>query len=246
MRDRMIALTVAVGLAALPVSAALGQSWLKQGEDLLGKLTKPDSQLTIDEIGAGLKEALKVGTGQVVAQLGRPDGFNLDDAVHIPLPPAFDKVGKALKRFGMASLLDDLELKLNRAAEAATPKAKALFLQAIQEMTLDDVQAIYNGPDDAATRYFQASMSKPLVAEMRPIVDASLAEVGAAQAYQKVMSEYRRLPLAHGAETDLTGYVVDKGLDGIFHYVAREEAEIRRNPAKRSTELLKRVFGSES
>ena len=135
-------------------------------------------------------------------------------------------------------------MKLNRAAEVATPKAKELFSQAISEMTFEDVMNIYNGPDDAATRYFQKKMTPPLAREMQPVVDQSLAEVGAVQAYDKVMAEYRSMPFVPDVKADLTTYVVEKGMDGIFHYMAVEEAAIRQDPAKRTTELLQRVFGA--
>ena len=144
----------------------------------------------------------------------------------------------------MASLLDDLELKLNRAAELATPKAKALFGQAISEMTFDDVMNIYNGPDDSATRYFQGKMSNPLAQEMSPIVSDSLSEVGAIQSYENAMKEYQAIPFAPDVKADLTTHVVEKGIDGIFHYIAIEEAAIRQNPVKRTTDLLQKVFGA--
>ncbi len=125
----------------------------------------------------------------------------------------------------------------------ATPKAKALFVDAISDMTLDDVQAIYTGPDDAATQYFRGKMSGPLALEMAPVVDASLGEVGAVQSYDSIMQQYNALPFVPPVEGDLTGYVVDKGMDGIFHYLATEEAAIRTDPVSRTTDLLKQVFG---
>jgi hypothetical protein len=198
--------------------------------------------LSSAEIGDGLKEALRVGSASVVGQLGQADGFNSDAAIHIPLPKSMKKVQSVLDQVGMSSLLDDLELRLNRAAEAATPKAKAIFWQAIREMTLTDVKEIYDGPEDAATRYFQRKMSLPLAEEMRPVVDDSLAQVGAVQAYEKTMGKYRAIPFVPDVKADLTSHVVEKGLDGIFYYLAREEAAIRQNPIKRTTELLQRVF----
>jgi hypothetical protein len=144
----------------------------------------------------------------------------------------------------MSYLLDDLELKLNRAAEQATPQAKVLFFSAIEEMTLDDVKGIYNGPEDAATRYFQQKMSPQLAEEMKPIVEQALAQAGAVKAYDAVMGQYKTMPFVPDVKTDLTTYVVDEGMNGIFHYLAQEEAAIRQNPAKRTTELLKTVFGS--
>ena len=137
-----------------------------------------------------------------------------------------------------------LELKLNRAAEAAAPKARKLFADAISEMSIDDAREIYDGPKDAATRYFQSKMSKPLAAEMTPVVSQSLAEVGAVKSYDNVMGQYRKIPMVPDAKANLTSYVVEKGMDGIFLYLGKEEAAIRDNPVKRSTALLQKVFGA--
>jgi len=140
--------------------------------------------------------------------------------------------------------VDDLELKLNRAAEAATPKAKELFLQSITEMTFDDIKGVYEGPEDSATKYFQEKMSPELSKEMRPIVENNLSKVGAIQAFDNVMGKYRTLPFVPDVKANLTDHVVQKGMDGIFYYIAKEEAAIRKNPVKQTTELLKKVFGT--
>ncbi len=241
-------------LAWLGVVAALGcagpaaadDPWWKRGRDLLGGLAGSGAAAALpsSEIAAGLKEALRVGTDRVVSQLGRPGGFENDPAIHIPLPESLETVQSTLGRLGMSSALDSLELKLNEAAEVATPKARDLFLQAISEMTLDDARQIYSGPDDAATRYFQSKMSAPLAAEMSPVVEDSLSEVGAVQKYDEVMGQYRALPFVPDAKADLGAYVVEKGMDGIFHYLAQQEAAIRSDPAARTTELLQKVFGA--
>jgi hypothetical protein len=227
-------------------SAEAGNNWLKKGTDLLKTYggSSGQSSLTVEEIGAGLKDALRVGSENVVSRLGRVDGFNADSAVHIPLPKQLDTVKSVLDKVGMSGLLKDLELKLNRAAEVATPKAKKLFSQAITEMSFEDVKKIYEGPDDAATQYFRSKMSPSLAKEMEPVVNKSLSEVGAIQAYDSVMKEYRSVPFVPDVKADLTNHVVEKGMDGIFYYMAKEEAAIRQNPAKRTTDLLKRVFGS--
>lgn len=247
-RSRTLALTGIIILTAYAVFDAntAHSSWLQKGLDLLKGPAGTTAQkaLTSDEIGAGLKEALLVGSRNVVSQLGTTDGFNLDPAIHIPLPEKLESVKSLLGKVGMSSMLDDLELKLNRAAEVATPKAKELFSQAISEMTFEDVMKIYNGPDDSATRYFQEKMTPSLAKEMQPVVDQSLAEVGAVQAYDNVMGQYRAIPFVPDVKADLSTYVVEKGMDGIFHYIAVEEAAIRQNPVKRTTELLQRVFGA--
>jgi hypothetical protein len=220
-------------------------SWWQKGLDVFtGPGTSTQSNLTSEEIGLGLKDALLVASETVVSQLGREDGFNGDPAIHIPLPQQLATAQEWLDKVGMADLLYNLEMKLNRAAEVATPKAKDLFFRAISEMTFDDVLNIYNGPDDAATRYFEEKMSPPLTREMSPIVSDSLAEVGAIQSYDNAMKEYSSIPFAPDVKADLTTYVVEKGIEGIFHYIAIEEAAIRENPAKRTTELLQKVFGA--
>jgi hypothetical protein len=234
-------------LIALPVLAGAADNWMDKAKGILGEILKEapgQKGLSNDEIASGLKEALTVGTARVVEQLGQKGGFSDDNAIHIPLPQSFATVQSALSKIGMSSLLDDLELKLNRAAEEAVPRAKSLFMTAIMEMTLDDVIDIYKGPEDAATQYFRGKMSGPLADEMRPIVKNTLADVGALDAYENAIGRYKALPFVPDVKADLTGHVVEKGMDGIFYYMAKEEAAIRQNPAKRTTELLKRVFGN--
>lgn len=240
-----IAVVFATVMLLLTDPVAAQTDWLKRGKEMLGTATKsPATTNNTDQISAGLKEALRVGSKSVIDQLGQVDGFNADPAIHIPLPKSFTTVQSTLKPLGMSYLLDDLELKLNRAAEQASSKAKELFVSSIDQMTLDDVMAIYNGPPDAATRYFQGKMSEPLAVAMRPIVDQTLNEAGAVEAYDNVIGQYRTMPFVPNVKADLSAYVVEQGMNGIFHYLAREEAAIRQNPAKRTTELLKTVFGS--
>jgi hypothetical protein len=242
----IVAGVLLVMICFISASAESADNWWDKGTSLLrsfgGGVT--ETGFSDGELGAGLKEALRVGSENVVGRLGSLDGFNKDSVIHIPLPKQLDTVKSVLARVGMAGLLEDLELKLNRAAEAATPKAKKLFLDAINEMGFDDVKRIYSGPDDAATQYFRGKMSPSLTAEMQPVVKESLAEVGVAKAYDNVMKQYRSIPFVPEVKADLTDYVLEKGIDGIFHYIAEEEAAIRRNPAKQTTELLKRVFGA--
>ena len=220
--------------------------WLDAGKELLKGVSSESSDskgLSTLDMAAGLKEALTVGSGSVVSKLGKSGGFNNDPAVHIPLPKGLKTVKSVLSKVGKGDMLEDLELKMNAAAEIATPKAKSLFVDAIKAMTLDDVKNIYNGPNDSATRYFQSKMSPQLAKEMSPIVQNSLANVGAVKSYDATMEQYEELPFVPDAKANMTEYVVQKSMDGIFHYLAIEEAANRENPAKRTTELLIRVFG---
>jgi len=238
--SRLIPAFLALALAGATGQASAG--WLTQLKEMLPDGSEKQQSLSAGEISGRLKEALRVGTRKVVHSLGAIDGFNLDPRIHIPLPGELDQVRKVLGKIGMDSTLTDLETRLNRAAEIATQKAKQLFIAAINDMTLDDVMAIYEGPKDAATRYFKSRMSGPLAITMKPIVDESLAQVGAAKSYDKLMASYNSVPFVTKVEADLGDYVVEKGMDGIFFYLAREEAAIRRDPAARTTDLLRRVF----
>lgn len=194
---------------------------------------------------AGLKDALRVGSERVVAQLGKTDGFLADPKIHIPLPASMRTVKSALDSAGLGSLMDDLELKMNRAAEAATPKAGKLFSDAVKSMTIDDAKKILDGPDDAATQYFKGKMSAPLAGEMQPIIDQALSQAGAVQVHDTVMSKYKSIPFMPDVKADMNRHVLDLGMQGIFQYMVAEEAAIRKDPAKRSTDILKKVFGAQ-
>lgn len=240
------ALSLALFLAFAPGPAAAGANWWQQGADFLKSLggNTAASEPGTGEVAKAFRQALDIGTRSVVQRLGKNNGFYADPQVHIPLPDKLQRVKTALDTVGLGSVTDDLELKLNRAAEAATPQAKKLFLNAISAMTFDDVMHIYRGPDDAATRYFQEKMTPDLSAAMQPIVRDSLGKVGAIKAYDHAIARYRDLPFVPDVKADLTGYVVDRSLQGIFHYVAKEEAAIRKDPARQTTALLKKVFGA--
>lgn len=201
------------------------------------------SELGTDKIVAGLKEALRVGTRKVVERIGVKDGFNADPAIHIPLPENLRTVQATLKKIGLSSLADDVELRLNRAAEEATPKAKDLLWKAVEQMTLDDAKRIYDGPQDAATQYFRKVASDDLRATVGPVVDKALADVGALTAYDNLIGQYKTVPFVPDVKSDIKSHATELTLDGIFHYLAKEEAAIRSDPAARTTDLLKQVFG---
>ena len=223
--------------------------WLNKSLNKLNKMgittnhSHSSSSPSKSEIAAALKQALQIGAENTVSRLGRINGFYKDKQVHIPLPSKLQKIKNILDRIGMGGQLNKLELQMNRAAELATPKAKRLFLKAIREMTIKDVYKIYKGPDDAATQYFKEKMGKELKEEMRPIVEKSLRKVKAVQTYNSIIQKYNSLPFGKHVNLNLTDYVLNKAEDGIFYYIAQEEKAIRKNPAKRVTDLLKKVFG---
>jgi hypothetical protein len=248
--SRRAALTLLAGAALGAAQPAAAQSWLQKGRELWNTYGGDGGAggLSVDEIAQGLREALKVGTATVVAQLGTLDGFNADPRAHIPLPSWMATAQNMAQTVGLSGMLDDLELRLNRAAEVATPKAKALFWDAIGAMTIDDAKAIYDGPDDAATRYFQGKMTEPLKTTFRPIVNDGLRDAGAVQAFDDFVAQYAQVPFAPALADNAKGQLVDHGLDGtlagLFLYLAEEEKAIRQNPAKRTTAILQRVFGA--
>jgi len=201
--------------------------------------------LSVEEITRGLKEALSKGSGAVVAQLGRSGGFNSDNNVRVPLPGALLRARDYAAKVGLDGGFNDLESKLNEAAERATPKAKSLFLGAIKDMSVQDAKGILQGADDAATTYFRDKTQVQLTSAMRPIVDESLSQVGAVRSFNKLLKSYRRIPGAPKVDADLTAHVVEKGMQGIFFYLASEKKQIRDNPAKRTSELLQKVFAAQ-
>lgn len=244
-----IILPASLGVAALsgtsPIASAHAQSLndLTKGLGQLGLGGGSDSAVPAN-VESGLIETLVVGSQKVIGQLGQSDGFYGDSKARIPLPGAFQQAQSALKLAGLSGMADDLELRLNRAAEQATPVAQDLILDAIRGLTFSDAAAIFNGPNDAATQYLEKSTGSDIAAAMRPIVNDALADVGALQAFDDLLGEYKNLPFVPDVKTDLTSHVLDYANKGIFGYLAEEEAAIRTNPAARTTDLLKDVFGS--
>lgn len=231
--------------------ALAGNSLLDQGASLLKSLDKISSSdsssssassLTNSEIVSGLKEALETAAGTVISQLGAENGFTSDSSIHIPLPSYLSKAQTLMDKIGMGYYAKDLELKLNQAAEAATPKAKALFVNAISQMSFDDAQSILNGADDAATQYFKKKTSDDLTVAFTPVVMETLEKIGAVKSYDQMMEKYKSLPLVPDVKGDLADYAVEEAMDGIFYYLAQEEKAIRENPAKQTTALLKKLF----
>jgi len=242
---------IIAGVLLFPASQ-VSAGWMDQVGNMLNDNTGSKSAATTmvspaslshSDMIAGLKDALRIGSENVVGKLGKTDGFNADPKIHIPLPDSLKTVKSTLSAVGMGGMMDDLELRLNRAAELATPKAKRIFGNAIREMSFDDARKILNGPDDAATQYFKGKMSAPLSKEMRPVVEKALNQAGAVQTYDNVMGQYKSIPFVPDVKANLTQHVVNLGMAGIFHYMAEEEAAIRKNPVKRTTDILKKVFG---
>lgn len=234
-------LALGSAFALLPSAAFAQAKLLEQGKNFLGGAGK---SLSADEIGGGLKDALRVGAKTVVGRVGKTDGYNADPAIRIPLPGPLQKVEGALKAVGAGGMLTDLQTKMNRGAEQAAPKALDIFVDAIGKMSISDAQGILSGPQDAATQYFRRTTSDSLTSAFKPVVDSSLSGVGAVDAFKSVQSKAAGIPMAGKsvANFNLSDFTVGKALDGLFHYLGKEEAAIRSNPAARTTDLLKKVF----
>lgn len=240
-----------LALAFLPVSCAADGTNNNDfgavlGEVLGGIQDNPANQSALSqaEIDAGLREALTVGTNIVAAQLGQTNGYFGDPQIKIPLPKTYRDIQKNLSVVGASGPLDDLELRMNRAAESAVPEAKQLVLSAVQSITIEDALNILNGGDTAATDFLRAKTETSLRASFTPYVRDAMAESGAFTSLESAASQYGLGGVTGNLQADLTQHAVGLGLDGIFFYVAEEEKKIRENPLARSSEILRRVFGS--
>jgi len=200
------------------------------------------SSLGSDKIASGLKEALAIGATNAVALTGKPDGYLKNDAIRIPLPDRMKTVARGMRLMGMGAQVDEFEIGMNRAAEQAAPKAKAIFLNALKQMTFDGARQILSGGDTAATDFFRRTSSRELTDAFTPIVKDAMTKVGVVQQYNAVLKSAPGGGALAG-KFDLDQYVVGKALDGLFYMVAQEEKKIRQNPAARTTTLLQQVFG---
>jgi hypothetical protein len=203
------------------------------------------SQVFAQDFAAGLKEALALGTGNAVQMLSKSNGYFGDAAVKILMPEKMQKVADVLKKAGYQKEVDEFVLSMNRAAEQAAPKAQPIFEDAVRKMTFDDAQKIIKGNKTAATDYFKTKTSSKLTEAFKPSVAESLDQVGATRSYKTMTDRYSSMvPFGKTDSFDLDSYVTGKALDGLFFKVGQEEAKIRTNPAARTTDLLKKVFGN--
>ena len=238
---RRILLLSWVVILAVPCLAQLGDL-AKSAEKALQSDSSDTSGLSTDKISAGLKQALRLSTRNAVASTGKPDGFLKNAAIKIMLPDKLATIGKGMRMMGMGAPVDELEVGMNRAAEQATPKAEAIFLESLQKMSFDDARKILTGGDTAATDYFKRTSSPQLTAAFSPIVHQSMQNVGVVKKYEAMMQSAPGAS-ALAEKLDLDKYVVGKTLDGLFYMLGQEEQKIRKNPAARTTTLLKEVFG---
>lgn len=201
------------------------------------------AQLSGNEATLGLKGALEEGARKAVSRLGTKDGFLLNKQVRIPLPEPLRKVRSAAKLLGMDKQFVDLEVSMNRAAEAAVPNAKSLLQNAIKAMTVDDALKILKGGDDSVTQYFKAKTQPQLVTQFQPFSREAVDKVGLTKQYETLAAKGSSLGLVKPEQADLATYVSQKAVDGLFHLIAEEERALRKNPLGAANDVVRRVFG---
>jgi hypothetical protein len=192
----------------------------------------------------GLKQALTNGTQAAVAKLGKEDGFYGDSRIRIPLPPSMKRAEAMMHSIGAGKQADDLVLRMNRAAEAATPQAKSLLVDAAKKMSVQDAKGILTGGPDSATQYFKRTTSDALAQKFKPIVKKAMAKVKLAQAYDEIAASGTKFGLVKEDDSNLEDYITRRTLDGLFVGIADEEKKIRENPKAAASSIVKKVFGA--
>ncbi len=205
--------------------------------------TNTGSGLSEKDASDGIKEALVKGTGEAVKVVSVNDGYFGNARIKIPFPPDAKVIEEKLRALGMGKKVDEAVLSMNRAAEDAAKDAKPIFVNAITGMSVKDAIGIVKGEKDAATQYLRKTTSPELNVKFQPVIKSSLDKVNATKYWEDLVKTYNKIPMVKKMNPDLTAYVTQKAIDGLFVMVAQEEENIRKNPAARTTELLKKVFG---
>ena len=241
------ALIISTSISAQGVKGWLNKMTKKDstGKSVLDNVLKngsiPKGGLSNDDIINGLKEALRVGTDSSSSRLSKVDGFFADAAVKILMPAEAQKVEKTLRNLGMGKLVDRAMLSMNRAAEDAAKGIGTIFWNSIKQMSIKDGLQILRGGDFAATDYLKKTTTVELADKFRPVIETSLAKVDATKYWKDVFSAYNKFS-SSPVNTDLTAYVTERALSGIFLKIGLEEQKIRKDPAARVTDILKKVF----
>ncbi len=202
-----------------------------------------EQPLTTDQVGEGLKEALIKGISNGSDMTSQVDGYFKNPEIKIPFPSEVKKVEDKLRQLGLGNKVDEFVMALNRGAEDAAREAKPIFISAIRQMTIDDAWGILKSDQNAATNYLKRTTSAQLKEKFRPVIQSSLDKVSATKYYGDVTNTYNKIPFVEKVNPDLNSYATDKAIEGLFTMIAKEEKNIRENPAARTTDLLKRVFG---
>lgn len=239
MKTYFFALASFIVIADLPVASSAQIALPK----IFSK--KSSSSVSQEDAGMGIKEALTQGVSNAVLNLNKTDGFFGNEVYKLFLPPDAVKIEKTLRNVGMGPQVDKAILAINRGAEDAVAFAKPIFVDAIKEMTITDALNIIKGSKDAATQYFKQKTTEKLIAAFIPSIKSSLDKTEATKYYTDIVNSYNKFPTTFKKiNPDLTSYVAGKATDALFDQVAKEEANIRANPLARTTDILKKVFGS--
>ena len=217
------------------------QGLLKKATEIASGATK--TGLSSDDITNGLKEALRIGAEKGCTNLAKPDGFFKNAALKILMPPEAAKVESTLRSVGLNQYADDFILSMNRAAEDACVTAAPIFVNTIKQMTITDGLNILRGDESAATTYLRSKTTAELKSSFNPIIKTSLDKVNATKYWEKAITAYNAIPFSNKKiNPDLSTYVTEKAMEGIYSEIAKQEKNIRANPMARTSELLKRVF----
>ena len=227
---------IIVLLAAFSVSACA------ELQQVVNQLPQDNTVISNTDIAAGLKQALDLGIEKQVSKLTETDGFYKNDLVKILLPEDLQKVDKALRDIGLSSLADEGLKMLNRAAEDAVKEAIPIFINAVKEMTFTDAKNILLGNDDEATKYLTNKTQTDLYNKFNPVIKNSFSKVGADQIWNNLITKYNSIPFTSNVNPDLTDYVTNEALKGVYTMISVEEKAIRTNFESRTTNLLKKVF----
>ena len=214
---------------------------LKNAKKLLNSGSK---DLTEKDAMEGIKEALVNGTSESVKLVSIIDGYWGNPEIKIPFPSEAKDIESRLRAIGLGKKVDEFNLSINRAAEKAANEAKPIFIAAIKGMTVKDAINIVRGQNNAATIYLQNTTSSELKDKFQPIIKTSLDNVNATKYWSDLITAYNKIPLIKKMNPNLTGYVTDKAINGLFIMIAREELKIRKDPMARTSALLKKVFGN--
>jgi hypothetical protein len=233
---------ILIGIMMLLLSGC-SEKDMRQTYDLINS-SVTEVPLTRQEIVAALKESLSKGITRGAALASRKNGYFGNPQLKIEFPRDVIKVEKTLRGIGLGGEIDRFVKQLNRSAEKAAARARPIFVRAITALTINDAVEILNGPPDAATRYLMRTTGSELRKQFLPIVRETLNQTSATRYYGDIVKQYNALPLVADVNPDLDQYATDKAIDGLFVLIAEEEANIRANPVARTTELLRRVFGS--
>lgn len=233
---------------AILLCIALAGCTTAQINQTIGEVNKTlgtETPLTTEEVANGLKEALIKGISNGSDLASQLDGYFKNPEIKIPFPPDVKKVEDKLRQVGFGNEVDKFIMTLNRGAEDAAKEAKPIFITAIRQMTIQDAWAILRGEPDAATQYLKRTTSVALKEKFKPVIQNSLNKVNATKYYGDIVTKYNQIPFVQKVNPELDDYATDRAIEGLFVMIAKEEKEIRANPAARTTDLLKRVFGSQ-